>query len=35
MTAGQAWKFFCITGSPVYYLLYKELSEAENASKSA
>ena len=29
------WALFCATGAPEYYLLYRELLEAESGTKSA
>jgi hypothetical protein len=35
MTAEKIWTLFCATGAPQFYLLYKDLTGAEEAPKSA
>jgi hypothetical protein len=35
MTASEVWSMFLDTGAPEFYLLYKSLTETEDASKSA
>lgn len=35
MTSDAMWNLFYATGDPLFYLLYKELLEAETGEKSA